>query len=97
MLREREFRTKITQIPHMDASGKTSYPEETKIEMFKHAYESFSPWHIKGSEDQVFFYLCMEPHELWGETFGYNYSTNNDFERAMLSSYANKLGMDFLI
>lgn len=91
-LREREFRTKITQIPHVDASGKTSYPDSTKVEMFKHAYESFKPWH-----KNVFFYLCMEEHSMWAKTFGYEYSTNNDFERAMLSSYANKLDMEFLL
>jgi len=91
-LRNREFRTKITQIPHADASGKTSYPHATKIEMFKHAYESFKPWHSK-----VFFYLCMEEHGMWNESFGYQYSTNNDFERAMLSSYCQKIGTDFLI
>ena len=91
-LREREFRTKITQIPHVNASGKTSYPDSTKIEMFKHAYESFKPWH-----KDVFFYLCMEEHQMWSKTFGYQYSTNNDFERAMLSSYANKLDMEFLL
>ena len=91
-LREREFRTKITQIPHADASGKTSYPDSTKIEMFKHAYESFKPWH-----KDIFFYLCMEEHQMWAKTFGYQYSTNNDFERAMLSSYADKLNMDFLL
>jgi len=91
-LRNREFRTKITQIPHADASGKTSYPHATKVEMFKHAYESFKPWH-----GQVFLYLCMEDHSLWKETFGYEYSTNNDFERAMLGSYSKKIGTDFLI
>ena len=91
-LRNREFRTKITQIPHADASGKTSYPHATKVEMFKHAYESFKPWHSK-----VFFYLCMEEHGMWSESFGYQYSTNNDFERAMLSSYCQKIGTDFLI
>ncbi len=91
-LRNREFRTKITQIPHADASGKTSYPHATKVEMFKHAYENFKPWHSK-----VFFYLCMEEHSLWKETFGYEYSTNNDFERAMLSSYSQKIGTNFLI
>ncbi|MBN2815124.1 MAG: hypothetical protein JXQ67_00455 [Campylobacterales bacterium] len=97
-LREREFRSKITQIPHEDASGKTSYPESTKIEMFKHAYESFKPWQREmAGDDKVFFYLCMEEHSLWNKTFGYNYSTNNDFERDMLSSYANKLGMKFLL
>lgn len=91
-LRNREFRTKITQIHHTDASGKTSYPDATKEEMFKHAYESFKPWHA-----EVFFYLCMEEHQMWEKTFGYEYSTNNDFEQAMLSSYANKLNMEFLV
>ena len=91
-LRNREFRSKITQMPFEDASGKSSYPNSTKIEMFKHAYESFKPWH-----KDVFFYLCMEEHEMWKETFGYQYATNNDFERAMLSAYAQKLNMEFLI
>ena len=91
-LRDREFRSKITQMPFEDASGKSSYPDSTKVEMFKHAYESFNPWH-----EEVFFYLCMEEHQMWEKTFGYQYSTNNDFEREMLSSYANKLNMDFLI
>jgi spore photoproduct lyase len=90
-LRGREFRTKITQIPHEDASGKTSYPEATKVEMFKHAYESFQKWH-----KDVFFYLCMEEHDMWMKTFGYQYATNNDFERAMLSAYANKISQDYL-
>jgi len=91
-LRDREFRSKITQIPLSDASGKSSYPHVTKVEMFKHAYESFKPWH-----KEVFFYLCMEEHDMWKETFGYQYSTNNDFERAMLSAYCEKIGLDYLI
>ena len=94
-LRSRDFHTKITQIPHEDASGKTSYPIETKIEMFKHAYESFKPW--QQGKERVFFYLCMEPHELWGKTFGYQYSTNNDFEHAMLQAYCNKIGQPYYI
>jgi len=91
-LRQREFHTKITQIPHEDASGKTSYPLQTKIEMFTHAYQSFAPWH-----NQVFFYLCMEPHDLWEQCFGYNYATNNDFEHAMIKSYCNKIGQPYFI
>jgi len=91
-LRDREFRSKITQIPHADASGKTSYPHATKVEMFKHAYQSFKAWHGK-----VFFYLCMEEHSMWAETFGYQYSTNNDFERAMLGAYCEKIGIDYQI
>jgi spore photoproduct lyase len=99
-LRGREFKTKITQIPHEDASGKTSYPLETKIEMFRHAYESFTPWHSYGEknpQDKIFFYLCMEPHSLWKETFGYEYATNNDFEHAMLLSYCNKIKQPYYI
>jgi len=91
-LREREFRSKITQMPMSDASGKSSYPHETKVEMFKHAYESFKPWHNK-----VFFYLCMEEHEMWSETFGYQYSTNNDFESAMLSAYCKKTHREYML
>lgn len=91
-LRSREFRTKITQIPHADASGKSSYPHATKVEMFKHAYESFKPWHNK-----LFFYLCMEEHSMWKESFGYQYATNNDFEHAMLEAYCNKIGLKYLI
>ena len=91
-LRDREFRSKITQMPFEDASGKSSYPDDIKVEMFKHAYESFKPWH-----KQVFFYLCMEEHQMWTKTFGYQYSTNNDFEHAMLSSYAKTLNMEFMI
>lgn len=91
-LREREFRSKITQMPFVDASGKSSYPHKTKVEMFKYAYDSFAPWH-----KDVFFYLCMEEHEMWKEAFGYQYSTNNDFERAMIAAYTQKLEMEFLI
>ena len=91
-LRDREFRSKITQMPFENASGKSSYPYETKLEMFKHAYESFKPWH-----KEVFFYLCMEEHSLWKDVFGYEYATNNDFERAMLASYANTLNIEFKI
>ncbi|MBU0721783.1 hypothetical protein KJ877_10600 [bacterium] len=91
-LRAREFKSKITQMPFEDANAKNSYPHATKVEMFKHAYESFKPWHNK-----VFFYLCMEDHGMWKETFGYQYSTNNDFERDMLNAYCQKIGMEYLI
>ncbi|WP_457743532.1 spore photoproduct lyase family protein [Sulfurimonas sp.] len=94
-LRGREFHTKITQIPHENASGKTSYPNSTKVEMFKHAYESFTAW--QEGEEKVFFYLCMEEHEMWAKTFGYQYSTNNNFENAMLEAYCKKLGQNYLI
>ena len=85
-LRERNFKSKILQMPLMDANGKQSYPLETKKEMFSHAYESLKPWH-----DKVFFYLCMEDHSLWRSVFGYEYATNNHFEEEMLNAYKYKV------
>ncbi|MCF6240213.1 MAG: hypothetical protein L3J74_02570, partial [Bacteroidales bacterium] len=83
-LRERDFKSKITQMPFEDANGKNSYPYATKQKMFKSAYDSFKAW--QNDDNKVFFYLCMEKHNIWQESFGYQYSTNNDFEKDMLSS-----------
>ena len=80
------FKSKILQMPLVDASGKQSYPLETKLEMFKHAYDCFKSWH-----DKVFFYMCMEDHSLWQDVFGYRYETNEEFEQAMLASYSKKI------
>ncbi len=90
-LRQRNFKSKILQMPFDDAAGKASYPIHIKEEMFKHAYESFSPWHKK-----VFFYLCMEDHSLWKKCFGYEYFTNVDLERAMVSAYCEKTGTEYI-
>jgi spore photoproduct lyase len=90
-LRQRNFKSKILQMPFDDAAGKASYPMEIKEEMFSHAYASFKPWHGK-----VFFYLCMEDHSLWKKCFGYEYNTNVDLERAMVSSYCQKAGIDYI-
>ena len=85
-LRERELKTKILQMPFETINGKQSYDLETKKEMFKHAYDSFNPWHGK-----VYFYLCMEAHTLWKDVFGYEYSSNNQFEEFMLNNYMDKI------
>ena len=85
-LRDRNLKSKILQMPLIDAGGKQSYPLETKREMFRHAYESFRPWH-----DNVFFYMCMEDHTLWNDVFGYRYATNDDFEKAMIEAYSGKI------
>ncbi len=90
-LRQRNFKSKILQMPFDDAAGKSSYPMQIKEEMFKHAYESFEPWHKK-----VFFYLCMEDHSLWKKCFGYEYNTNTDLERDMVSSYCQKTGTEYI-
>jgi len=89
-LRERNFKSKILQMPFEDANGKQSYPLSIKEEMFAHAYRSFDAWH-EGNEDDVFFYLCMEEHSLWRKTFGYEYASNNHFEEAMLAAYSYKI------
>ena len=90
-LRNRNFNSKILQMPFDNAAGKASYPLSIKEEMFKHAYESFQPWHNK-----VYFYLCMEDHSLWKKCFGYEYNTNADMERDMISSYCSKLAIEYI-
>lgn len=85
-LRTRGLKSKILQMPFDDANGKYSYPLELKKEMFKHAYESFKPWH-----KDVFFYLCMEDESLWREVFGYEYISNNQFEEFMKEAYVKKV------
>jgi len=85
-LRDREMKTKILQMPFETINGKQSYSLETKKEMFKHCYDSFSSWHGK-----VYFYLCMEAHSLWKDVFGYEYFSNNQMEDMMKMSYWNKI------
>ncbi|WP_200763756.1 SPL family radical SAM protein [Nitrosophilus alvini] len=85
-LRLRSFRSKILQMPLVDAAGKLSYPKEIKKEMFGFAYDSLRKWHGK-----VFFYLCMEEHSLWREIFGREYPTNESFELDMKQSYLAKI------
>ncbi len=85
-LRHRQMKSKILQMPFETINGKFSYDLETKKEMFKHAYESFKPWHGK-----VYFYMCMEDHSLWKEVFGYEYSSNNQMEEFMKNSYMQKI------
>ena len=85
-IRSREFKSKILQIPMVDASGKFSYPLETKTKMFKFAYESLKPWH-----KEVYFYMCMEDKSLWKDVFGYEYPTNESFEMDMKFSYIKKI------
>ena len=85
-IRSRNFKSKILQMPLVDANGKQSYPLDIKKEMFCHAYKSFKPWH-----KDVYFYLCMEDQSLWKEVFGYEYLSNNQMEDMMKMSYKNKI------
>lgn len=91
-LRQRDFKSKILQMPLVDASGKFSYPLETKVEMFKNLYEAFESWHKK-----VYFYLCMEDHSLWKKVFGFEYNSNDEMEKDMINSYNNKILTNYSI
>jgi len=86
-IRQRGLKSKILQLPLIDSDGKLSYSDETKLEMFSHAYQSFAQWH-----DDIFFYLCMENNKLWQPVFGYAYPSNDDFESAMKQAYMTKTG-----
>lgn len=85
-IRSRSFKSKILQMPLVDANGKQSYPLDVKREMFKSAYDSFKPWH-----KDVYFYLCMEDESLWKDVFGYEYASNNQMEDMMKMSYFDKI------
>ena len=85
-IRSRNIKSKILQMPFEEVAGKFSYPEKLKVEMFSNLYKAFEPWHGK-----VFFYLCMEPANLWDEVFGYRYADNAEFENKMKEGYFNKI------
>ncbi len=86
-IRKRAIPSQILKMPMVDAAGKKSYPDEIKLAMFKHLYQSFpDSW-----KDDVFFYLCMENAELWEPVFGFQYASNDEFETAMKGSYLRKI------
>ncbi|OOZ37743.1 SPL family radical SAM protein [Solemya velesiana gill symbiont] len=86
-IREQGSRSQILKMPMVDTEGKLSYPGEIKLELFSHAYNSFSSqW-----QKEVFFYLCMENHNIWKPVFGIEYESNEAFEQAMKQSYSGKI------
>jgi spore photoproduct lyase len=86
-IRERNSQSKILKMELAESDGKLSYPDELKIEMFSHLYQSFnSSWH-----SNTFFYLCMENRRLWEPVFGHYYDSNEQFEQAMKLNYMEKI------
>lgn len=85
-IRNRDFKTKILQMPLVDSEGKYSYTYEIKKEMFSHLYNCFKPWHNK-----IFFYMCMEDKRLWMDVFNREYDCNAHFEEDMINSYFTKI------
>jgi spore photoproduct lyase len=80
--------SKVLQIPMEDASGKYSYPIETKEKIFGTVWNAFTPWHNK-----VFFYFCMEERNLWKTVMGTCYKSNNDFENALFKNVFSKMNV----
>ncbi len=86
-IRKKKIYSNILKIKLVEASGKLSYPEDIKIELFKNLYDSFS----KEWKENVFFYLCMEKKELWPKIFGKGYQNNKEFEKSLTSAYMKKI------
>ena len=85
-LRTSLYRSKILQMPLVEAEGKFSYPLDVKRRLFSQVYRWLESWHEK-----VYFYLCMEDQSLWMDVFSREYPTNEDFEQDMLNSYWEKI------
>ena len=86
-IREKGGQSQILKMPLIETQGKLSYPDEIKLELFGHAYQSFS----RDWQQKVFFYLCMEHQRFWNPVFGFEYESNEAFERAMKQSYLDKI------
>jgi len=82
-IRERGIETQILKMPLTDAEGKLSYPDDIKLELFRHAYDHFPEQWKNG----VFFYLCMEHQRFWKPVFGFEWESNKAFEEAMKTAY----------
>ena len=76
-IRRRGGETKILQMEMAtDPHGKLTYPDSRKVELFRHLYGAFRPWH-----KEVFIYLCMEKSSIWEAVFGRSYASNADFDK----------------
>lgn len=85
-IRSKKMTSKILQMPLLEVAGKYSYPDNIKEEVFSYVYNAFQAWH-----SQVFFYLCMEPHQIWEKVFHYRYQDNLEFEEKMKNAYMEKI------
>ena len=86
-IRKRAIPTQILKMPMVDSDGKQSYPDEIKLALFSHVYNSFP----ENWKSDVFYYLCMENPRLWKPVFGFEYASNDEFEIAMKNAYMDKI------
>jgi spore photoproduct lyase len=87
-IRGRKIKSKILQMPLVEAAGKLSLPLNNKRDIFSKIFHFFSDWH-----QEVYFYLCMEDPQLWPLVFGRDYADNRAFQKDMILSYRNKMGL----
>mgnify|MGYP003974766425 FL=1 len=86
-IRKKAIPSQILKMPLVDADGKLSYPDDIKLSLFTSVYNSFpDDW-----KEYVFYYLCMENQRFWKPVFGFEYTSNGEFEIAMKNSYLNKI------
>jgi len=84
---KQKLKSKILQmelVPNPD--NKLTYPNHVKEELFNAMYSFFAKWHQK-----VFFYLCMEPENIWRSTFNFSYKNNKIFEEEWCNNVMQKL------
>ena len=85
-IRRRGGETKVLQMPMSpDPHGKLTYPIETKVALYRHAYQMLAPW-----QNQVFMYLCMEPEEVWQRSFGWCFESSQAFEQAFAAHWKKR-------
>ncbi|MCP4187559.1 MAG: DNA photolyase [Gammaproteobacteria bacterium] len=91
-IRRKAIPSQILKMPMVNADGKLSYPDEIKLSMFRHVYDSFSDiW-----KESVFYYICMENQRFWKPVFGFDYASNDEFESTMKNSYLAKIAASAL-
>jgi len=91
-LRSRQRPSRILDMELTPFANKFSYPKETKLKLFKNAYEAFPPSWKQG---QPFFYLCFEDPSLWQPVLGHSYPSNKEFESAMKESYLKTINNSY--
>ncbi len=74
-LRKKKIKSKMLQMEMIkDPHGRSTYPDDIKIMMFRKIYSAFKLWH-----DKILFYLCMEKKEIWDKVFEKKNFNNNFF------------------
>jgi spore photoproduct lyase len=76
-IRRRGGESKVLQMPLTpDPHGKLTYPDELKIEIYRHLYQALSGW-----QNQLMIYLCMEKAAIWDAVFGKVHASSVAFEQ----------------